>query len=187
MHLVILNGLERQGDGSHGTGADARNALRAGEVLTVGLSHGHDRYSAVSLRIHDLHPRGCVARVSSSVEDRVGIVLLWFMVKDKHNLATGIDGGVVIVAELGGGDTVAGKDDGRSKIHRMFVSAYHVRSAPTHRLAGTGERYRGSIAIGAIFDEGEWLQVGGLAGGIVHRRLDAGFSRLGGAPVVGQL
>ena len=99
------------------------DALRSGKVLAVRFSHDHDSHGPVSLRIHDLHPGGGVARVPGSVENRAGIILLRLMIKDKHDFAAGIDGGVVIVAKLRRGDAEAGKDDGRGKIHRMLVSS----------------------------------------------------------------
>jgi hypothetical protein len=76
-------------------------------VLAVRFSHDHDGHGPVRLRIHDLHPGGGVARVPGPVENRARIILLRLMIKDKHDFAAGIDGGVVIVAKLGGGDAEA--------------------------------------------------------------------------------
>ena len=87
-----------------------RRRCSADRTLVIGVGHGGHRNGAVALGVEQLVIVVGVAGVANAVEHGVRVGLLWLMIEDEDDLAAGVDTGVIIVVQFGGGDAEAGKD-----------------------------------------------------------------------------
>ena len=126
----------------------ASAASRAtGVIVRIGHRENADR--AVALGVERLVGGVGVARVALAVEDRLVVVLLRLVAEDQDHFARDVESGVIVVAEFGSADAVAGEDHGpgdrdligevRRGIRRVVTSRSCRRGAPPER-SGPGPR-----------------------------------------------
>ena len=123
-----------------------------------------------------LGPRIRVQREPGAVKRRAGVVLARLVIEDEDRFAPYVYAGVVVVAELGRGDAVAGKND----IEGEVEPACGIGKGDGHRrearfLPCLPHGNHGSLAVQAQRQEIEGLQVRGTVG-----RLEPGLAQLGG-------
>jgi hypothetical protein len=131
------------------------------------LGDHEQRGGAMALRGPRLGPRVRVERESLAVERRVGVVLARLVIEDEHRLAAHVHARVVVIAELGGGDAVAGEDDVQCEVE----PGGGIRKGDGDRrepgfVAGLPDRHHRSLAIQAQRQEIEGLQVRLTVGGL---------------------
>src|ERR1700761_3567027 len=178
MQSVVGQGLRGNGNHARSGAADAGYTFLVGGMFTVRLGDNQDAHGAVSLRVLHLYTRGGVASVAGAVEDRLGIGLLGLVIEDQDDFAVRIEGLVIVVTELGRGDSETGKYDGRGYVDVFREGAISIGKFPLLFVRAAFER---DIAFGTIvaeFSERNRLEIAAI-----YRGFQAGFGELRGDPL----
>ncbi len=184
--------LRRYGEKGNGRSAlcqrfrrDARRRSRLRRPAhgrMVGIRHREHGGRTVPLRVQRLVVIVGVARVASAVEDRLLIVLLRLVVENQDHLALHVDTRVIVVAQFGRADAVAGEDHLRANRPLVRKVACHIGRPEGIYVDAVVHRERRLVAVHLEFNQGHGLQIR-----IAHQRLEPCFGELARDPLNGGL